>query len=149
MLPARPRGGAPHGRALTTGAVELLKDVLLACARPAQQLALTRVVHTIAATHGALRGPVTACGTQAGSSLPIGGGCTGAAEAAGHVGAGVPGPCAGQGGITLAVCLPPTWPTPHSAHSLTTGPAAEQADSPLQAALCALQLTLIAVGGGV
>lgn len=111
MLPARPRGGAPHGRALTTGAVELLKDVLLACACPAQQLALTRVVHTIAATHGALRGPMTACGTQAGSSLPIGGGCTGAAEAAGHVGAGVPGPCAGQGGNHTG-CLP----APHLAH---------------------------------
>lgn len=58
-------------------------------------------------------------------------------------------PVRGRVGITLAVCLPPTSPTPHPAHSLTTGPAAEQADSPLQAALCALQLTLIAVGGGV
>lgn len=52
-----------------------------------------------------------------------------------------------------SACAPSAWPPPPPAPrapaALTARPAAEQADAPLLAALRALQLTLVAVGGGV
>lgn len=80
--------------ALTARAVELLENVLLAGAGAAQELALAGIVDAVTAAHGALGSPPAGCGTQARSCLSIRRARAGAAEAAGHVGAGVPGPCA-------------------------------------------------------
>lgn len=49
---------------LTTRTTELLKDVLLVGTGMTKQLALTRVVNTITATHCAIRGPKAGCRTQ-------------------------------------------------------------------------------------
>lgn len=65
------RNMAGHGAGLTTRAVKLLDDVLLASAREAQELALTGVVSTVAPTHGALRGPPAGGRAQACGCLPI------------------------------------------------------------------------------
>lgn len=105
-----------------TGAIKLLGDVFLVCAGMVQQLALTRIVSAITATHSALWGPLAGHWAQACSSLPISRAHACTAEAAGYVGAGVPGP---------------------------TGPVAEQADAPLQDTLCTLQLAFVAIGGGI
>lgn len=49
---------------LTTRTIELLEDVLLAGTGVTKQLALTRVVNTVTATHCAIRGPEAGCRTQ-------------------------------------------------------------------------------------
>lgn len=41
------------------------------------------------------------------------------------------------------------WAAPHLPRSLTTWPLAKQADAPLLVALGALQLALVAIGGGI
>lgn len=138
-----------RGAELTTRAFELLEDVLLARAGVAQQLALAGVVGAVTAAHRALGGALAVCRTQARGCLSVRGGSTGAAEAAGHVGAGVPGPCGRGGGGSHEPPLPPVLPAPPPAAALTAGPAAEQADAPLLAALRPQQLALVAVGGGV
>lgn len=59
----------------------------------AQELALTGVVTAVAAAHRAFRGPQARGRAQARSCQSIRRGHTGAAKAAGDIGAGVPGPC--------------------------------------------------------
>lgn len=49
---------------LTTRTIEFLEDVLLVGTSMTKQLALTRVVNTITATHCAIRGPKAGCRTQ-------------------------------------------------------------------------------------
>lgn len=99
-MDAQKSGMEEHRAALTTGAIELLGNVFLACAGMVQQLAFTRVIGTITATHGALWGPMAGNWAQACGCLPISRAGTGAAEAAGHIGAGVPEPCGWQHGVT-------------------------------------------------
>lgn len=50
---------------LTTRAIKLLEDVLLVVTGMTQQLALTRIVNTITATHRAISGPKAGSRTQA------------------------------------------------------------------------------------
>lgn len=61
-----------QGVLLTTRTIELLKDVLLVGTGMTEQLALTRVVNTITATHCAIRGPKAGCRTQTRGGLSIG-----------------------------------------------------------------------------
>lgn len=65
-------GQASAGSVLTTGAVELLKDILLARAGVAQELALAGVVSAVTATHRALWGSGAGCRAQARGCLSIG-----------------------------------------------------------------------------
>lgn len=58
-------GEAMYSASLTTRAIKLLEDVLLAGTSMTEQLALTRVVNTITATHSTIRGPKAGSGTQA------------------------------------------------------------------------------------
>ena len=78
---------------LTARTVELLEDVLLVGTGLAQELAFARVVTAVTAAHRAFRGPQARGRAQARGCQSIRRGHTGAAKAAGDIGAGVPGPC--------------------------------------------------------
>lgn len=63
-LKSRVWGEAVQSALLTTRTIELLEDVLLAGTGMTKQLAFTRVVNTVTATHCAIRGPEAGCRTQ-------------------------------------------------------------------------------------